>query len=162
MQCLICPTEGVARFDSGVNARRASPTARENLSTCHSQPGSRRAFLSLPKMRGMHRRFAGGLVVTPLPIHVETLLKSFESFSQRHGSTSFFKAHAQAGDILGQVSPHLAGSPVHLTTSLEHAQNFLPDEHAVEFILKPEAAQIVFCKSSGGQAEGEMDGSMLR
>ena len=24
------------------------------------------------------------------------------------------------------------------------------------------AAQIVFCKSSGGQAEGEMDGSMLR
>ena len=24
------------------------------------------------------------------------------------------------------------------------------------------AAQIVFCKSSGGQAEGEMDGFMLR
>jgi hypothetical protein len=26
----------------------------------------------------------------------------------------------------------------------------------------PAAAQIVFCKSSGGQAEGEMDGFMLR
>ena len=25
-----------------------------------------------------------------------------------------------------------------------------------------QAAQIVFCKSSGGQAEGEMDESMLR
>ena len=28
--------------------------------------------------------------------------------------------------------------------------------------LGNQAAQIVFCKSSGGQAEGEMDGFMLR
>ena len=73
---------------------------------------------------------------------METLLKSFESFSKRHGNTAFFKAHPNAGDILSQVSPHLAGTPIHLTTSLEHAQNFMPHESAVEFILKP-AAKIV-------------------
>lgn len=74
-----------------------------------------------------------------LLILVDTLLQSCESFAKRHGNTSFFKAHANAGDILGQVSPHLAGIPAHLTTQLEHAQNFLPHEHVVEFMLKPEA-----------------------
>ncbi len=74
---------------------------------------------------------------------METLLKSFDSFSARHANTSFFRAINPdvASDIMsdGSITAEHLGGPVHLTTSLEHAQNYLPHHPVVEFVLKPES-----------------------
>lgn len=74
---------------------------------------------------------------------METLIKSFDSFSSRKGNTSFFVAHDRAGDVLEQGVSELKG-PVFLTSQLEHAQNFLPHAEVLECLLRPDAKVVDF------------------
>jgi hypothetical protein len=71
---------------------------------------------------------------------VETLLKSIDSFSAEHANRAFFRAlnPDMAEDIMADGAVKM-DDPLHLTTSLDHAQNYIPHHPVVEFRIKPEA-----------------------
>jgi len=94
---------------------------------------------------------------------METLTKSFESFSARHANTAFFRALNPnvASDVMaaGAISPEQLAGPVHLTTSLEHAQNYISHHPVVEFMLKPNA-QVIDMRHFPKSETGTWDASL--
>ena len=68
---------------------------------------------------------------------MDSLLRSFDSFSARHANTAFFKAiNPEAAARVLETSSFAAAQldgPHHFTTSFEHAAHYVPHHPVVEF-----------------------------
>jgi hypothetical protein len=96
-------------------------------------------------------------------LFVETLHKSLDSFASRHANTVFYRAvnPGKADDILaqGKITDEHLELPAHFTTSLTHAQHYLPHHPVVQFILKP-AAKILDMRFHSKSETGQWDATL--